>query len=86
MTLFMTKRINEAGKKAIEHFVRENLAGNITDQTIQSYIDMAESRMKIYGGLPSLEITMCCSLTGESEYLELSEDDVIELDDSRNFQ
>lgn len=47
---------------------------------------MAESRMKIYGGLPSLEITMCCSLTGESEYLELSEDDVIESDDSRDFQ
>ena len=54
----MSRTINEAGKKAIADFVRENLAGNVTDQTIQSYIDMAESRMKIHGGLPSLEITM----------------------------
>lgn len=77
----MGRTINEAGKKAIADFVRENLAGNVSDQTIQSYIDMAESRMKIYGGLPSLEITMCCSLSGDTEYLELSEDEVTEADD-----
>ncbi|MGN0918406.1 MAG: hypothetical protein ACI4NO_04580 [Oxalobacter sp.] len=77
----MGRIINEAGKKAIADFVCENLAGNVSDQTIQSYIDMAESRMKIYGGLPSLEITMCCSLSGDTEYLELSEDEVTETDD-----
>ncbi len=77
----MGRTINEAGKKAIADFVRENLAGNVTDQTIQSYIDMAESRMKIHGGPPSLEITMCCSLSGETEYLELTEEDVTETSD-----
>jgi len=77
----MRRTINEAGKKAIAEFVRENLAGNVTDQTVQSYIDMAESRMKIHGGPPSLEITMCCSLSGDTEYLELSEDEVIEVND-----
>ncbi len=75
----MGKTINEAGKKTIASFVRENLAGDISDETIQSYIEMAESRMKIYGGLPSLEIAMCCSLSGETEYLELSEDEVTEI-------
>ncbi len=73
--------INEAGKKAIEEFVRENLAGNVTDDTVQSYIDMAACRMKAYGGLPTLEITMCCSLSGETEYLELSEDEVTRVED-----
>ncbi len=75
----MGRVINEVGKKAIADFVRENLAGNVSDAVIQSYIDMAQSRMEIYGGLPSLEITMCCSLSGDAEYLELSEDEVSEV-------
>ena len=72
----MHKIVNEAGRKAIEAFVRENLSGRVSDQTVQSYIDTAESQMKIHGGLPSLEISMCFSLTGVSEYLDLEEDEV----------
>ena len=72
----MQKIINEAGKKAIETFVRENLSGRVSDETVQSYVFTAESQMKIHGGLPSLEISMCFSLTGESEYLDLEDSDV----------
>ena len=72
----MRKIINKAGQETIENFVRENLSGRISEETVQSYIATAESRMKIYGGLPSLEISMCFSLTGESEYLELEESEV----------
>ena len=72
----MQKIINEAGKKAIEAFVRENLSGRVSDDTVQSYIGMAESQMKIHGGLPSLEISMCFSLTGEPEYLDLEASEV----------
>lgn len=72
----MEKVINEAGKKAIEVFVRENLAGHVSDETVKSYIEMAGNRMAVYGGLPSLEISMCFSLTGTEEYLELEADEV----------
>lgn len=72
----MEKIINEAGKKAIEAFVKENLSGHVSDETVKSYIEMAENRMTIHGGLPSLEISMCFSLTGTEEYLELEADEV----------
>ena len=73
--------INEAGRKAIAEFLRENLAGNVTEETVEAYVKMAAQRMQAYGGLPSLEITMCSSLTGEVEYLELSEDDVTKVEE-----
>ncbi len=72
----MRKIINEAGKKIIAAFVRENLSGHVSEETVKSYIDMAESQMVIHGGLPSLEISMCFSLTGTTECLELDEDEV----------
>ena len=72
----MRKIINEAGKEAIGAFVRENLSGRVGDETVKSYIDMAESQMVIHGGLPCLEISMCFSLTGMTEYLELDADEV----------
>lgn len=37
---------------------------------------MAKSNMDIHGGLPSLEISMCFSLTGDEESLDLEKDDV----------
>ena len=43
----MRKIINEAGKKAIGTFVRENLSGRVGDETVKSYIDMAESQMDL---------------------------------------
>lgn len=73
---FVRKIINEAGKEAIGVFVRENLSGRVNDETVKSYIDMAESQMVIHGGLPCLEISMCFSLTGMTEYLELDADEV----------
>ena len=72
----MRKVISEKGKKAIETFVKENLSGRVNDSTIQAYIDMAKSNMDIHGGLPSLEISMCFSLTGDEESLDLEKDDV----------
>lgn len=72
----MEKVINEAGKKAIEVFVKENLSGHVSDETVKSYIEMARNRMMVHGGLPSLEISMCFSLTGTEEYLELEPDEV----------
>ncbi|MBS7404915.1 MAG: hypothetical protein KIG22_03135, partial [Oxalobacter sp.] len=72
----MQKIISESGKRTIEAFVRENLAGRVSDETIAAYVGMAESQMKIHGGLPCLEISMCFSLTGDQESLELDESDV----------
>lgn len=72
----MRKIINEAGKKAIGAFVRENLSGRVSEETVKSYVDMAESQMVIHGGVPCLEISMCFSLTGMTEYLELDADEV----------
>lgn len=72
----MRKVISEKGKKAIETFVKENLSGRVNETTVQAYIDMAKSNMDIHGGLPSLEISMCFSLTGDEECLELEKDDV----------
>ena len=72
----MRKIISEAGKKAIETFVRENLSGRVNEETVRAYVEMAKSQMDIHKTLPSLEISMCFSLTGESEYLELEADDV----------
>lgn len=72
----MRKVISEKGRKTIEAFVKENLSGRVNDSTIQAYIDMAKSNMDIHGGLPSLEISMCFSLTGDEECLELEKDDV----------
>ncbi len=72
----MRKVISEKGKKAIETFVKENLSGRVNESTVQAYIDMAKSNMDIHGGLPSLEISMCFSLTGEGECLELEKDDI----------
>ena len=72
----MHKVISEKGKKAIEAFVKDNLSGRVNESTVQAYIDMAKSNMDIHGGLPSLEISMCSSLTGEEESLDLEKDDV----------
>ena len=72
----MRKVISEKGKKTIEAFVRENLSGRVNESTVQAYIDMAKSNMDIHGGLPSLEISMCFSLTGDEESLDLEKDDV----------
>ena len=67
----MRKVISEKGKKTIEAFVKENLSGRVNESTVQAYIDMAKSNMDIHGGLPSLEISMCFSLTGDEESLDL---------------
>lgn len=72
--------INEKGKKAIAEFLKENLAGTVTDETVEVYARMAANRMETYGGLPSIELTMCSSMTGEAEYLELSEDEVTQVE------
>ena len=72
----MQKVISEKGKKTIEAFVKENLSGTVNDSTVQAYIDMAKSNMDIHGGLPSLEISMCFSLTGDEESLDLEKDDI----------
>ncbi len=72
----MRKIINEAGKKAIGAFVRENLSGRVGEEMVKSYVDMAENQMRVQGGLPCLEISMCFSLTGVTEYLELDADEV----------
>ncbi len=72
----MQKIISEKGRKTIEAFVKENLSGRVNESTIQAYIDMAKSNMDIHGGLPSLEISMCFSLTGDEESLDLEKDDV----------
>lgn len=72
----MRKVISEKGKKAIEAFVKDNLSGRVNESTVQAYIDMARSNMEIHGGLPSLEISMCFSLTGEEESLDLEKDDI----------
>ena len=74
--LSMRKVISEKGKKTIEAFVKENLSGRVNESTVQAYIDMAKSNMDIHGGLPSLEISMCFSLTGDEESLDLEKDDV----------
>ena len=74
--LTMRKVISEKGKKTIETFVKENLSGRVNESTVQAYIDMAKSNMDIHGGLPSLEISMCFSLTGDEESLDLEKDDV----------
>ena len=74
--LTMKKVISEKGRKTIEAFVKENLSGRVNDSTIQAYIDMAKSNMDIHGGLPSLEISMCFSLTGDEESLDFEKDDV----------
>ena len=70
------KIISDTGKRTIGAFVRENLAGRVSDETVAAYVGMAESQMKIHGGLPCLEISMCFSLTGDQESLELDESDV----------
>ncbi len=72
----MQKIISETGKRTIGAFVRENLAGRVSDETVAAYVGMAESQMKIHGGLPCLEISMCFSLTGDQESLELDAEDV----------
>ena len=72
----MRKVISEKGRRTIETFVKENLSGRVNESTIQAYIDMARSNMDIHGGLPSLEISMCFSLTGDEESLDLEKDDV----------
>lgn len=74
--LTMQKMISEKGKKTIEAFVKDNFSGRVNDSTIQAYIDMAKSNMDIHGGLPTLEISMCFSLTGDEESLDLEKDDI----------
>lgn len=72
----MRKIISESGKQTIGAFVRENFAGRVSDETVAAYVGMAESQMQIHGGLPCLEISMCFSLTGDQESIELDESDV----------
>ena len=48
----MQKIISETGKRTIGAFVRENLAGRVSDETVAAYVGMAESQMKIRCAFP----------------------------------
>lgn len=72
----MRKRVREKGIEAIGAFIRENLAGRVSPEVVRAYVEMAENQMAAEGGLPCLEISMCFSLSGMPEYLELASDEV----------
>ena len=40
----MQKIISESGKRTIEAFVRENLAGRVSDETIAAYVGWPKAR------------------------------------------